>query len=130
MNLLEQYEASQINRLMAEKKYPEFSPGDNVIVSVEISEGNTKRIQDFEGVCIARKSRGLGSTFTVKKLSHGEGVERTFPLFSPKVTKISLVRRGRVRRAKLYYMRLLQGKAARIKEKVAPRVDKKALVKA
>ena len=124
MNLLEKYELSQVNKLMSGKEFPAFAPGDNVIVSVEISEGTTKRIQDFEGVCIARKSRGLGSTFTVKKLSHGEGVERIFSLYSPKVTKIQLVRRGRVRRAKLYYMRALQGKAARIKEKVVARAPK------
>jgi len=118
MNLLEKYEAKQIERLSVNKTIPVFAPGDQVVISIEITEGVTKRVQAFEGLCIARKSRGLGSTFTVKKLSHGEGVERIFALHSPRIKKIEVLRRGRVRRAKLYYMRELQGKAARIKEKV------------
>ncbi|MDJ1305283.1 MAG: 50S ribosomal protein L19 [Candidatus Midichloria sp.] len=121
MNLLEKYEASQLKRLTEGKTIPSFAPGDQLVVSVEIIEGTTKRIQAFEGLCIARKSRGLGSSFTVRKLSHGEGVERIFPLYSPRVTKIEVLRRGKVRRAKLYYMRALRGKAARIKEKVVAR---------
>lgn len=121
MNLLEKYEASQLKRLTEGKTIPSFAPGDQLVVSVEITEGTTKRIQVFEGLCIARKSRGLGSSFTVRKLSHGEGVERIFPLYSPRVTKIEVLRRGKVRRAKLYYMRALRGKAARIKEKVVAR---------
>ncbi|MDJ1257947.1 MAG: 50S ribosomal protein L19 [Candidatus Midichloria sp.] len=121
MNLLEKYEASQLKRLTEGKTIPSFAPGDQLVVSVEIIEGTTKRIQAFEGLCIARKSRGLGSSFTVRKLSHGEGVERIFPLYSPRVTKIEVLRCGKVRRAKLYYMRALRGKAARIKEKVVAR---------
>ncbi|AEI88849.1 MAG: 50S ribosomal protein L19 [Candidatus Midichloria mitochondrii] len=121
MNLLEKYEASQLKRLTEGKAVPSFAPGDQLVVSVEITEGTAKRIQLFEGLCIARKSRGLGSSFTVRKLSHGEGVERIFPLYSPRVTKIEVLRRGRVRRAKLYYMRALRGKAARIKEKAVAR---------
>jgi large subunit ribosomal protein L19 len=116
MNLLEQYESKQIQRLTVNKVIPQFRAGDQLAVSVEIVEGVTKRIQVFEGLCIARKNRGLGSMFTVKKVSHGEGVERVFPLYSPRISKIEVLSRGRVRRAKLYYMRKLSGKAARVKE--------------
>lgn len=118
MNLLHKYEEKQIAQAVGEKKIPEFSPGDTVRVHVKIVEGTTERVQAFEGVCLRKKSRGIGSTFTVKKISNGEGVERVFQLFSPRITKIDVVRKGRVRRAKLYYMRELRGKAARIKEKV------------
>lgn len=118
MNLLAKYEAIQMEQLKGVKVIPSFAPGDQIIVSVEIAEGTTKRIQAFEGLCIARKNRGLASTFTVKKTSHGEAVERIFPLYSPRVAKIEVVRRGKVRRAKLYYIRALKGKAARIEAKV------------
>ncbi len=100
------------------KDIPEFSPGDNVRVMVKIVEGTNSRTQSYEGVCIARKNAGVGSSFTVRKISYGEGVERIFPLHSPMIDSIILVRRGKVRRAKLYYLRGLRGKAARIVEKV------------
>ena len=100
------------------KEIPEFSPGDNVRVMVKIVEGTNSRVQSYEGVCIARKNAGVGSSFTVRKISYGEGVERIFPLHSPMIDSIILVRRGKVRRAKLYYLRDLRGKAARIVEKV------------
>lgn len=115
--LLEQFEQDQVKRLGENKDFPVFASGDTVRVNVRIIEGTTERIQAFEGVCIARKNRGLHSTFTVRKISHGEGVERAFPLYSPRLDSIVLIRRGIVRRAKLYYMRELRGKAARIKEK-------------
>lgn len=126
MNLLQKYEASKINALMSGKTFPIFGAGDQIKVNVEITEGSNKRIQTFEGVCIARKNRGLGSTFIVKKMSHGQGVERVFPLYSTRIANIEVVRRGKVRRAKLYYMRKLQGKAARIEEKVTYRPAKKS----
>ena len=126
MNLLEKYEANQIEQLKEVKSIPSFAPGDQLVVSVEITEGATKRIQAFEGLCIARKNRGLASTFTVKKTSHGEEVERIFPLYSPRVAKIDVIRRGKVRRAKLYYIRTLKGKAARIAEKTVARGKTKA----
>lgn len=117
-NLLEQYEQAQIEKLSAGRDFPEFGPGDVVRVNVKIVEGSSERIQAYEGTCIARRNRGLHSTFTVRKISHGEGVERTFPVYSPRVDSVVLVRRGDVRRAKLYYLRDLRGKAARISEKV------------
>ena len=123
MNLLERYRAKQIERLSAEKVIPDFIAGDQVAVSVEITEGTTKRIQIFEGLCIARKNRGAASTFTVRKLaSNGVGAERVFPLYSPRIKNIKVLRLGKVRRAKLYYMRALRGKAARIKERTRSRV--------
>ena len=118
MNLLEKFEQDQVQKLSEGKQIPEFRPGDLLRVNVRIVEGVNERIQAFEGVCIARKNRGLHSTFTVRKISHGEGVERTFPLYSPRVESVVLVRRGVVRRAKLYYLRDLRGKAARISEKM------------
>ncbi len=120
MNALEKFEQQQIVKLTADKTIPDFQPGDTVRVHVRIVEGEKERIQLFEGTCIARRNCGLNSAFTVRKISHGEGVERVFPLYSPRVDKIELVRRGVVRRAKLYYMRELSGKAARIKEKRDP----------
>lgn len=116
-NLLHQFETEQVSKLMEGKKYDDFAPGDTVKVNVKIIEGTAERIQAFEGLCIARRSRGLHSSFVVRKISHDEGVERTFPLYSPKIDSIINVKRGVVRRAKLYYMRNLRGKAARIKEK-------------
>lgn len=116
MNILEQIEKEQIQRLMEGKIIPEFAPGDTVKVNVKVVEGNRERIQAFEGVCIARKNASVNSAFTVRKISYGEGVERVFPLYSPRIT-IEVVRRGSVRRAKLYYLRNLKGKKARIAEK-------------
>ncbi|MGB1539628.1 MAG: 50S ribosomal protein L19 [Rickettsiales bacterium] len=117
MNLLQKLEASHIGQVTEGKDIPAFGAGDTVRVNVRIVEGNTERVQAFEGVCIGRKNRGLHSSFTVRKISHGEGVERTFPLYSPRLESIEVVRRGDVRRAKLYYLRDRSGKSARIKEK-------------
>ena len=118
MNLMQQLEQEQIAQLTASRPIPEFGPGDTLRVSVKVVEGSRERVQAFEGVCIARKNRGINSAFTVRKISYGEGVERVFPLYSPLVAKIDVKRRGDVRRAKLYYLRNLTGKAARITEKV------------
>jgi len=109
---------TQIESEMMTKQAPEFRPGDTVVVQVKVKEGDRERLQAFEGVVIAKRNRGLNSSFTVRKVSHGEGVERVFPLYSPLVAEIKVKRRGDVRRAKLYYTRELSGKAARIKEKV------------
>jgi large subunit ribosomal protein L19 len=117
MNLLQTIEHEQIAKLLEGKRMDAFAAGDTVRVNVRIVEGSNERIQTFEGICIAKKNRGLQSAFTVRKLSHGEGVERVFPLYSPRIDSIENVRRGDVRRAKLYYLRGLTGKAARIKEK-------------
>lgn len=117
MNVLQKLEKEQQDKLAQGKQIDDFSPGDIVRVNVRIIEGANERIQAFEGVCIGRKNRGLQSCFTVRKISHGEGVERIFPLFSPRVESVKMIRRGEVRRAKLYYLRGLTGKAARIKEK-------------
>ncbi len=119
MNLLQQFEADQRARLLAARAVPEFEPGDTVRVMVRVVEGERTRTQAYEGVVIARSNRGVNSNFTVRKLSYGEGVERVFPLYSPSVTEIAVVRRGRVRRAKLYYLRGRTGKAARIQERAA-----------
>ena len=117
MNIVEKFEKDQIAKLTEGKQVPEFAPGDTVKVNVKVVEGNRERIQAYEGVCIARSNRGLNSSFTVRKISYGEGVERIFPLYSPNVDSIEVVRRGKVRRAKLYYLRGLRGKKARIAEK-------------
>ncbi len=117
MNILQEMEQEQIAKLSAEKVIPEFSPGDTIKVNVKVVEGERERIQAYEGVCIARKNDGLHSNFTVRKISYGEGVERVFPLYSPNVDSIEIVRRGDVRRAKLYYLRGRQGKRARIAER-------------
>ena len=116
-NLLEIFEKQQIEKLTSKKRVPAFRPGDTLKVTVRITEGSKSRLQAFEGVCIARKNNLLNSNFTVRKISHGEGVERVFPLFSPLVEKIEVVRKGDVRRAKLYYLRELSGKKARIADK-------------
>ena len=116
-NLLETFEKQQIEKLTSKKRVPAFRPGDTLIVTVRITEGSKSRLQAFEGVCIARKNNLVNSNFTVRKISHGEGVERVFPLFSPLVEKIEVVRKGDVRRAKLYYLRELSGKKARIADK-------------
>ncbi len=112
-NIIEQLEAEQIN-----KELPDFQAGDTVVVQVEVKEGNRKRLQAFEGVVIAKRNRGLNSSFTVRKNSHGEGVERVFQTYSPLVSSVKVKRYGKVRRAKLYYLRKLSGKAARLKEKI------------
>ena len=103
MNIVEQFEKDQIKTLIKGKKIPQFHPGDTVRVNVKVTEGTRERVQGFEGVCIAKRNRGLSSCFTVRKISFGEGVERVFPLFSPSIESISVVRSGQVRRAKLYY---------------------------
>jgi large subunit ribosomal protein L19 len=117
MNIIQQLEQEQITRLSGDRPVPYFAPGDTVRVKVKVVEGSRERVQAFEGVCIARRNRGLNSSFTVRKISYGEGVERVFPLYSPNVSGIEIVRRGDVRRAKLYYLRALRGKRARISEK-------------
>ena len=117
MNVIEELDKEQVARLSDGKTIPQFAPGDTIRVNVRVVEGERERLQAFEGVCIARKNAGLNSAFTVRKLSYGEGVERVFPLYSPNVDSIEVVRRGDVRRAKLYYLRGRTGKAARIAEK-------------
>lgn len=117
MNVLQELEREQVEARTKERPIPEFAPGDTVRVNVKVVEGSRERIQAFEGVCIARKNRGINSAFTVRKISYGEGVERIFPLYSPQIASIEVVRRGRVRRAKLYYLRGRRGKAARIQER-------------
>ena len=117
MNLIQELEKEQFDRLSAGKEIPDFGPGDTVIVNVKVVEGDRSRVQAYEGVCIARSNRGLNSNFTVRKISYGEGVERVFPLYSPAIAQIEVIRRGDVRRAKLYYLRGRRGKSARIAEK-------------
>jgi large subunit ribosomal protein L19 len=117
MNLLQQLEHEQVERLAASRPVPVFEPGDTVRVSLKVVEGERERIQAFEGVCIARKNGGINANFTLRKISYGEGVERVFPLYSPRITAIDVVRRGVVRRAKLYYLRGRTGKRARIAER-------------
>src|SRR5487761_1740014 len=117
MNIIQAYEAEQIARLTAARPVPEFAPGDTVRVSVKVVEGERSRTQAFEGVVIARSNKGLNSNFTVRKISYGEGVERVFALYAPTIAEIAVVRRGDVRRAKLYYLRGRSGKSARIAEK-------------
>src|SRR5476651_1236720 len=117
MNVLQTIEAEHVKKLVAARAVPEFRPGDTVRVSVKVVEGERERVQTFEGVCIGRKNAGINSNFTLRKISYGEGVERVFPLYSPRITAIEVVRRGKVRRAKLYYLRGLTGKAARITER-------------
>jgi large subunit ribosomal protein L19 len=116
MNIIQQLEQEEMKRIG--KKFPEFSPGDTVIVNVGVVEGERKRVQGYEGVVIAKKNRGINSSFTVRKVSSGEGVERTFQTYSPLIDSIEVKRKGAVRRAKLYYMRKLSGKGARIREKI------------
>jgi large subunit ribosomal protein L19 len=121
MNLIATLEQEEIARLTAGKTIPDFNPGDTVVVSVKVVEGNRKRNQAYEGVVIAKRNRGLNSSFIVRKISAGEGVERTFQLYSPQIASIEVKRRGDVRRAKLYYLRNRSGKSARIKEKLVLR---------
>jgi large subunit ribosomal protein L19 len=117
MNLIQQLEQEQLSRLSAGKDIPDFGPGDTVLVNVKVVEGERSRVQAYEGVCIARSGQGLNESFTVRKISYGEGVERVFPLYAPMIDSIKLVRRGKVRRAKLYYLRGRRGKSARIAER-------------
>src|SRR5579872_4523828 len=117
MNVLQTLDQEQVKKLSEGRAVPEFGAGDTVRVSVKVVEGERERVQAFEGVCIARKNAGVNSNFTLRKISYGEGVERVFPLYSPRITAIEVVRRGKVRRAKLYYLRGRTGKAARIVER-------------
>ncbi|MAL02641.1 MULTISPECIES: 50S ribosomal protein L19 [Alcaligenaceae] len=126
MDLIQQLEQEEIARLTNGEPRPEFGPGDTVVVNVNVVEGNRKRVQAYEGVVIARRNRGLNSSFIVRKISSGEAVERTFQLYSPQIASIEVKRRGDVRRAKLYYLRNRSGKSARIKEKLVRKADKKA----
>ncbi len=123
MNLMQTLEQEEMKRLLASRPVPDFRPGDTLRVSLKVVEGERERIQAFEGVCIARKNAGINSNFTLRKISYGEGVERIFPLYSPRITAIEVVRAGKVRRAKLYYLRGLTGKAARIAERGRGAVD-------
>jgi len=117
MSIIETLDREQVAKLTADKEVPDFAPGDNVRVHVRVVEGTRERIQVFEGVCIARNGGSINQSFTVRKISHGEGVERIFPLFSPRIERVEVARRGKVRRAKLYYLRGRTGKSARIVEK-------------
>jgi large subunit ribosomal protein L19 len=118
MNIVEKISKDQIDKVLESRPVPEFGPGDTLKVHVKVIEGTRERVQIFEGVCIARKAGSINSNFTVRKISYGEGVERVFPLYSPRIDQIEVVRRGRVRRAKLYYLRGRRGKSARIAEKI------------
>jgi large subunit ribosomal protein L19 len=117
MNIIQELEKEQLEKLAAGKTIPDFGPGDTVTVNVKVKEGERTRVQAYEGVCIGRHGGGLNESFTVRKISYGEGVERVFPIYSPMIDSIKLVRRGKVRRAKLYYLRGLRGKSARIAER-------------
>lgn len=128
MNIIDQLEAEEISRL--NKNIPDFAPGDTVVVNVNVVEGNRKRVQAYEGIVIAKRNRGLNSAFTVRKISSGEGVERTFQTYSPLIAGIDVKRRGDVRRAKLYYLRARSGKSARIREKLPARVNKSSVTNA
>ncbi len=121
MNIIEQLEQEQVAKLAESRSIPEFQAGDTLRVHVKVVEGSRERVQIFEGVCIARKNNGVNSAFTVRKISYGEGVERVFPLYSPRIEEIEVVRRGSVRRAKLYYLRERRGKSARIAERTTAR---------
>jgi large subunit ribosomal protein L19 len=123
MNIIQELEKEQVTKLSAGKEIPEFQPGDTLIVSVKVKEGERTRVQAYEGVCIARSGAGLHENFTVRKISYGEGVERVFPLLAPMIDSIKVVRRGKVRRAKLYYLRGLRGKSARIVERTDRKVE-------
>jgi large subunit ribosomal protein L19 len=126
MNLIQELEKEQLEKLAAGKTIPDFGPGDTVTVNVKVKEGDRTRVQAYEGVCIGRNGGGINESFTVRKISYGEGVERVFPIYSPMIDSIKLVRRGKVRRAKLYYLRGLRGKSARIVEKQDQRQNNNA----
>ena len=130
MNVIDKIQKDQMDKIIAERSIPDFSAGDTIKVDVKIVEGDKERIQAFEGLCIARNGGGLNESFTVRKISYGEGVERIFPIFSPKIAGITVLKKGKVRRAKLYYLRDRRGKSARIVEKIqVAKKDKKAQVK-
>ena len=118
MNVIDKIQKDQMDKIVAERSIPDFSAGDTIKVDVKIVEGDKERIQAFEGLCIARSGGGLNESFTVRKISYGEGVERIFPIFSPKIARITVLKKGKVRRAKLYYLRDRRGKSARIVEKI------------
>mgnify|MGYP001427941120 CR=1 FL=1 len=117
MNIINDIDKEQISEILKKREVPDFKSGDTVRVNVYVTEGNKERVQAFEGICIARSNRGFNSTFTIRKISHGEGVERVFPVYSPMLESVKLIRRGKVRRSKLYYLRQRSGKSARIAEK-------------
>ncbi len=125
MNIIEELERAQAAKLAAVREIPQFQPGDTVVVNVKVKEGERTRVQAYEGVCIARTGGGINESFTVRKISYGEGVERVFPIYSPMIDSIKVVRRGKVRRAKLYYLRDRRGKAARIAEKMETKLEAK-----
>ncbi len=130
MNIIQQLEAEQAEKLASARAIPDFAPGDTLVVSVKVKEGERTRVQAYEGVCIARSGGGLNESFTVRKISYGEGVERVFPVYSPMIEQIKVVRRGKVRRAKLYYLRDRRGKSARITERVESKGKGEAAPKA
>jgi large subunit ribosomal protein L19 len=130
MNIIEEIEAEQVKKLVAIRPIPPFAPGDTVVVNVKVKEGERTRVQAYEGVCIARDGFGINESFTVRKISYGEGVERVFPTHSPMIDSIKVVRRGKVRRAKLYYLRDRRGKSARIAEKAESAAEKAVRVEA
>ncbi len=130
MNLIQTLNKEQTDKLAAQRKVPAFDPGDTLKVHVKVTEGDRERVQVFEGLCIARKNSGINSSFTVRKISYGEGVERVFPLYSPRIDEIEVVRKGIVRRAKLYYLRDRRGKSARIAEKAETASEKAARIEA
>ena len=125
MSLISEIEKQEISRIVGDKKIPQFGAGDTLKVAVKVVEGSRERIQAFEGVCIGRRNAGISSVFTVRKVSYGEGVERIFPLYSPRIDSIEVLRKGKVRRAKLYYLRERQGKSARISERTSERSSEK-----
>jgi large subunit ribosomal protein L19 len=125
MNIIQKLEAEQAAKLAQTAKVPDFQPGDTVVVNVKVKEGERTRVQAYEGVCIARNGGGLNESFTVRKISYGEGVERVFPIFSPMIDSVKVLRRGKVRRAKLYYLRDRRGKSARIAERSDHQAGKK-----
>lgn len=129
MNIINDIENEQITEIVKKRTVPDFKAGDTVKVNVYVTEGNKERVQAFEGICIARSNRGFNSTFTIRKISHGEGVERVFPVYSPMLASIELIRKGQVRRSKLYYLRQRSGKSARIAEKKDFSKKKKVEVK-
>ena len=130
MNIIQQIEKEQLDKLAAGKTIPDFGPGDTVVVNVKVKEGDRTRVQAYEGVVIGRHGGGLNESFTVRKISYGEGVERVFPIYSPMIDSIKVVRRGKVRRAKLYYLRDRRGKSARIAEKMETAAEKTARTEA
>ena len=121
MNIVQTLDSEEMARRSADREIPNFGPGDTVRVDVKVVEGSRERLQAFEGVCIARNNNGINSSFTIRKISYGEGVERIFPLYSPRIDSLKVIRLGRVRRAKLYYLRNRRGRSARIREKIIPK---------